>query len=94
MRFGYFLPITRQCTRSQARYVKEWRELGSAVTEILGGRLVAYDPDLLLQFDDGQTVQIPAWIAVKLREWKAQHDDAHAPRGNSGRGLKHDPRTG
>jgi len=75
MRESYRLP-SRRDTRSATRYLREWRALGRSVTGMLGGRLVAFDPDLLLEFEDGQTVQIPAWIAVRLMEWKGRHDDA------------------
>jgi hypothetical protein len=70
MHRGGRLPDGRE-TLSDAIYVKEWRELGEAIGDLLDMQLYAFDPDIALRNKPGApygTMNIPARHALRIKK--------------------------
>jgi len=50
-------------------YCKAWAELGAKFCEVIGkGKVSAFDPDILVFFDDGLSLAVPPWLAYRVIE--------------------------
>jgi hypothetical protein len=63
----YTLPDGR-CTTNVQEMANAWRALGKVFTDITGGRLWAFDPDICIQDSRIGNYDIPARLAVLLAE--------------------------
>ncbi len=69
---NYRLPDGK-ITRSQSRYIKEWRLISSPLDTLTGLKPCAFDPDIV--FTDGtHTITLPVWfiniVNTALKETK------------------------
>jgi hypothetical protein len=65
------LPDGRE-TRSADRYVREWRRIGVPAARALGGRLMAMDPDIVIDVGNPSPVYLPISVALRIGElWRS-----------------------
>ncbi len=54
-------------TKSERRYVREWRKVAAPICKALDVQLTGFDPCFSFRPKDGkQSFQVPAWVAVQL----------------------------
>ena len=72
----YMLPDGSE-TYDQVAYVAAWRALGDGITQALGWKLTAFDPDLRFRKPNGIREDVPKDLAAlvnRLMEARCQHE--------------------